>query len=70
MRLLVTGNKGYIGSVMVPMLQEEGFDVVGLDNDLFDGCVFGDESICGSSQNIPYFKKDIRDVELSDLQGI
>lgn len=70
MRLLVTGNNGYIGTVMVPMLQAEGFDIVGLDNDLFDGCVFGDESICGTSQKIPYFKKDIRDVELSDLQGV
>jgi len=69
MRVLVTGNKGYIGTVMVPMLQAAGFDVVGLDNDLFDGCIFGDESVCGATQNIPYIRKDIRDVELSDLQG-
>jgi nucleoside-diphosphate-sugar epimerase len=70
MRLLVTGNRGYIGTVMVPMLQKDGYDVVGLDNDLFDGCVFGDESICGNNRKIPYFKKDVRDVELSDLQEI
>jgi nucleoside-diphosphate-sugar epimerase len=70
MRLLVTGNKGYIGTVMVPMLQAEGFNILGLDNDLFNGCIFGDESICGNIQKIPYFKKDIRDVELSDLQGV
>jgi nucleoside-diphosphate-sugar epimerase len=70
MRLLVTGNNGYIGTVMVPMLQKEGFNVVGLDNDLFDGCIFGDESICGNTRKIPYFKKDVRNVELSDLQGI
>ncbi len=69
MRVLVTGNKGYIGTVMVPMLQTEGFDVIGLDNDLFDGCIFGDQSICGGIPNIPYVRKDIRDVELSDLQG-
>lgn len=69
MRVLVTGHKGYIGSIMVPMLQSKGFEVVGLDNDLFDGCVFGDKSICGEIPDIPYIKKDIRDVELSDLKG-
>jgi nucleoside-diphosphate-sugar epimerase len=70
MRVLVTGNRGYIGTVMVPMLLKEGFDVVGLDSDLFEGCLFGDESICGVTDGIPYVKKDVRDVELSDLQGI
>jgi nucleoside-diphosphate-sugar epimerase len=70
MRVLVTGHKGYIGSIMVPMIQAKGYDVIGLDNDLFDGCIFGDESICGGIPDIPYIKKDIRDIELSDLQGI
>jgi nucleoside-diphosphate-sugar epimerase len=68
MRVLVTGNRGYIGTIMVPMLLEEGFDVVGLDSDLFKGCVFGDKSVCKVS-DIPYMKKDVRDVELSDLRG-
>lgn len=70
MRIMVTGNKGYIGSVMVPMLQERGFDVVGLDSDLYEGCIFGDESIYGANQDIHYLRKDLRDVELSDLKGI
>jgi len=69
MRVLVTGHKGYIGAVMVPMLQAEGYEVVGLDSDLFEGCIFGDRSISGDIPNIPYVKKDIRDVEPSDLQG-
>jgi len=69
MRVLVTGHKGYIGTIMVPMLQAEGFNVIGLDNDLFDGCIFGDQSICGGIPNIPYVRKDVRDVELSDLRG-
>ena len=30
-RILITGNSGYIGSVMAPWLQGQGFDVVGLD---------------------------------------
>src|SRR3990170_3757876 len=70
MRVLVTGHKGYIGMIMVPMLQAEGFDIIGLDNDLFDGCIFGDQSICGGIPDIPYVRKDIRDVELSDLRGV
>jgi len=35
MKVLVTGHKGYIGTVMVPMLLKEGFDVVGMDTDLY-----------------------------------
>ena len=69
MKVLVTGNNGYIGTVMVPMLQAAGFDITGLDSDLFKGCVFGDPSVTGAISNIPYLKKDVRDVELSDLVG-
>jgi nucleoside-diphosphate-sugar epimerase len=70
MKVLVTGNNGYIGTVMVPMLQSQGFDVSGLDSDLFEGSVFGDESIIGGIADIPYLRKDIRDVSKSDLEGI
>ncbi|NJO33029.1 MAG: NAD-dependent epimerase/dehydratase family protein, partial [Rhodospirillales bacterium] len=37
MRVLVTGNEGYIGSILVPMLQRAGHEVVGLDVGLFYG---------------------------------
>ena len=70
MFVLVTGNRGYIGTVMVSMLQAEGFDVTGLDSDLFEGCVFGDDSVTGGIPDIPYVRKDIRDVELADLRGV
>jgi nucleoside-diphosphate-sugar epimerase len=70
MRVLITGHKGYIGTVMVPMFQAEGFDVRGLDNDLFDGCIFGDPMMWGGIPDVPYGRKDIRDVELSDLRGV
>ena len=49
---------------MVPMLIAEAHEVVGLDSDLFERCTFGD-----GIQNIPELKKDIRDVEVSDLDG-
>lgn len=41
MRVLVTGHQGYLGSVMVPILQTRGHDVVGLDSGLFAGCILG-----------------------------
>jgi len=69
MRVLITGHKGYIGSVMVPMFQSEGYEIIGLDNDLFDGCIFGDSSICRGIPDIPYMRKDIRDVKRPDLNG-
>ena len=64
MKVLLTGHKGYIGSVAVPMLREAGHDVVGLDTDLYAGCDFGD-----ALSDVPEIRKDLRDVEVSDLRG-
>jgi nucleoside-diphosphate-sugar epimerase len=64
MRVLVTGDRGYIGTVLVPMLQERGHEVVGLDSDLFEDCTFGD-----SVDFWPSLRKDVRDVEAADLEG-
>ncbi|RMD91149.1 MAG: SDR family oxidoreductase [Calditrichaeota bacterium] len=66
MRVLVTGNFGYIGTILVPMLKEAGHEIVGLDSDLYRFCTFG---VLQSTQVIPTIKKDIRDVQLSDLEG-
>jgi nucleoside-diphosphate-sugar epimerase len=64
MKVLLTGHKGYIGAVAVSMMRAAGHQVVGLDTDLFEGCEFGD-----GVQNIPEIRKDIRDLEKSDLEG-
>lgn len=64
MKVLVTGHNGYIGTVLTPMLLSEGFDVVGYDSDLYERCTFG-----GGVPKIQEVKKDIRDIEVSDLRG-
>src|SRR5690242_6182946 len=64
MRILLTGHKGYIGSVAEPILRSAGHSVVGLDTDLFAGCDFGI-----GAQEIPEIRKDIRDLTRIDLVG-
>jgi len=70
MRILVTGNNGYIGTVMTQMLLSEGFEVVGFDSDLFEKSVFGNASITGGIPSISYLRKDLRDISLSDLKNV
>jgi nucleoside-diphosphate-sugar epimerase len=64
MRILVTGHRGYIGTILVPMLLAEGHEVVGLDSDLYQRCTFG-----GPPADVTAIRKDVRDVEPSDLEG-
>ena len=37
MKIMVTGDQGYIGTVMVPMLMDKGYEVVGYDAGFFYG---------------------------------
>jgi nucleoside-diphosphate-sugar epimerase len=64
MRILVTGHRGYIGTVMVPMLLAAGHDVVGLDSDLFHQCSFS-----AGIHDVPEFRLDLRDVQRRHLEG-
>jgi nucleoside-diphosphate-sugar epimerase len=64
MRVLLTGHKGYIGAVAGPMLRSAGYEVTGLDSDLFAGCNFGDVAA-----DIPEISKDLRDITEADLEG-
>ncbi len=64
MKILLTGHKGYIGSVAGPILRSAGHEVVGLDADLFAGCDFGEPA-----PGLPEVRKDIRDLTQSDLSG-
>jgi nucleoside-diphosphate-sugar epimerase len=65
MKVLVTGNEGYIGSVLVPILLDKGFEVVGYDIGYYRDCKLYEDNV-----KIKQINKDIRDVELDDLIGI
>lgn len=62
MRVLVTGNRGYLGAVMVPMLIKAGHEVTGLDTDFYADCTLGEDF-----DSAPFIKKDIRDTKAADL---
>jgi len=64
MRILITGHRGYIGTVMVPMLLGAGHDLVGLDSDLFRECTFGP-----GPHDVPELRLDVRDVGPRHLEG-
>jgi nucleoside-diphosphate-sugar epimerase len=64
MRVLVTGNEGYIGSVLMPLLAAAGHDPVGLDTGLYRGCDLGEPHA-----EWPTIRRDIRDVTPADIAG-
>lgn len=64
MRVLLTGHKGYIGTILAPMLKGAGHEVVGLDSDIFSRCTFG-----ADPEPVEEIIKDVRDVEPADVQG-
>ena len=64
MRVLVTGHDGYIGTVLVPMLENAGHQIVGLDSELFAECVFG-----RAGERPSLIRKDVRDATVDDLSG-
>ena len=64
MKVLVTGHKGYIGSVLLPMLLERGHKVTGLDSDLFAECTY-----TGQVPEVSEYLVDIRDAQADMLVG-
>lgn len=64
MKIILTGHKGYIGTLAATVLSMAGYEVTGLDTDLFAGCDFGPPA-----SDIPEMHKDIRDLKDADLEG-
>ena len=66
MRVLVTGHDGYIGTILVPMLQQRGHEVVGMDSMLFEPCVFGTKQ----SKPDVELRLDVRDAAPEHFAGV
>ncbi|MDE2101415.1 MAG: SDR family oxidoreductase [Patescibacteria group bacterium] len=61
LRICVTGGAGYLGSLLVPRLLEEDYEVTVLDN-----CMFGNDTIlasCCANRNFEIYRVDCRDVD-------
>ncbi len=64
MKILLTGSRGYIGTVMAPFLVKAGHEVTGIDTDLYRRSTFGPWR-----ESIHTVVKDLRTLEAKDLRG-
>ena len=64
MKVLVAGDRGYIGTVLLPHFSDRGHDVTGLDSGLYEGCDLGTGPEPPTST-----ARDIRDVTAAELAG-
>lgn len=64
MNVLVTGDRGYIGSSLIPLLIKNGYKVLGLDT------VFFKAEVNPSSAQYARKTKDIRKISEDDLKGV
>jgi len=64
-RVLVTGDIGYIGSVLVPLLLDKSYEVVGFDTGYYAECL-----LHTTEQKYHRIERDIRDAHTEDFEGI
>lgn len=65
MKVMVTGDRGYIGSILVPMLKAKKFEVIG-----YDSGYFANNFLENVEENYKKITKDIRDLSSKDLKGV
>jgi nucleoside-diphosphate-sugar epimerase len=65
MKIMVTGNMGYIGPVLMSALKEKGYDVIG-----YDSGYFAENLLEEINEDYLQITKDIRDITRKDLAGI
>jgi nucleoside-diphosphate-sugar epimerase len=65
MKVLVAGDRGYIGAVLVPFLRNAGHEVTGLDLGLYEGCDLGPALPDAGDRA----RMDMRDARPSGLAG-
>lgn len=65
MKVLVTGCKGYIGSVLIEELRKKDHEIIGLDTAYFEECLISE-----LNEDYDFLNKDIRDVKVEDLDNV
>lgn len=65
MRVLVTGHEGYVGSVLVPLLETHGHEVTGLDVGWFADC-----TIAPAGEPTSAWRVDVRDVRPEHFEHV
>jgi nucleoside-diphosphate-sugar epimerase len=67
-RVLVTGNLGYIGSILTPMLASQGYAVTGYDTGYYEAF----PALCAATARsvARQIRKDVRDAERQDFDGV
>lgn len=65
MKILLTGNQGYIGTVLTEMLVNKGYEVVGFDNGYYEAIAptFDDKVV-------KQINKDLREISEEDVKGV
>jgi nucleoside-diphosphate-sugar epimerase len=63
--VLVTGDQGYIGTVLTAVLLGRGYDVLGLDNRYFAECL-----LLPAKTNYRRLDRDIRNISADDVTGV
>jgi nucleoside-diphosphate-sugar epimerase len=66
MKVLVAGDRGYIGAVLAPFLRIAGHEVTGMDLGLYEGCDLGP----GPEDIGARMPQDIRDAGAGELTGL
>lgn len=66
MKILITGNLGYIGCILSDILIKKDHEVFGFDTNYYDGIA----NLPNSFKKITQIKKDIRNITEDDLKGI
>ena len=62
MKILITGGCGYKGSVLIPLLLEQGHQITSIDTEWFGNYL-------SPHKNLEHFKLDIRDTKSIPVEG-
>jgi nucleoside-diphosphate-sugar epimerase len=66
MKVIVTGTEGYLGSLLPPLLMQNGHKVIGVDTGFYKvGWLYNGTEVTAKTLN-----KDIRHITAEDLQGV